>query len=151
MTNRTIFRAIAATFIFGSLAACETTTTPMVDTPAPREAAAGAAEATSLTPITSAELFAAFPGAESIPMINGRREGFTLHADNTVTYDAIKSGIQLRTMIVSNEGNRICMEDDGSWSGACFSMYRTPDNRISLRYMFGNNRGGTIVSKPLNL
>jgi hypothetical protein len=148
MTNRKFFRAIAAAILFSSLAACQSTVTPMT-TESP--VAASSEVAAQVTPIDAANFlnsfFAANPG-KPLELQGSRGVSFHIFPDDRFFFDA---KVSTNTMVSSKEGNVICAEGARTWTGACLTLESFQGGVLSGSFRYGNGRGGSFRSRPLSL
>lgn len=146
MTIRKIIRTAAVLIAFGALSACQTTTSGT------ETQSAGQTVPVSVADVKAA-YFAQNPGATSVTLFNVRARGFTIHSDNTMTYNSFRSrsGSNLRGDVTHEGGNRICMDKVGTWTGACIDLFRRANGSIQVRYKFGNNRGNSYTVRGFSM
>lgn len=115
------------------------------------------APADQLTPVDALELHSSFFEADSsrraFPLLNERNRGYYFFPNGDVRFVALgtKAGSRLAhdTHVVSPiEGNRVCVSEVGSWSGACMKIFEGPvPNTLVVIGKYGNGSEFNFVSQ----
>lgn len=95
---------------------------------------AGAPEITG-TPVSPQVMRA---GGSAVGLLFDRDEGFYFDADDTAWW--ISRGSRLvvtQTRVSSVDDRQICLEPQGSWGGACLTVYNTAEG-MTCQFEFGN-------------
>ena len=97
--------------------------------------------------------FAANPTAEAM-VLTSRRRGFSFDREGGAVFLKGSSHSDIKTRIISTEGNRICVEQKGSWAGACIEAVITAEG-MRVYYKFGSAgsffAGGSFIQTSIPL
>lgn len=89
---------------------------------------------------TQRAYFTANPNARAVGLFDRFADGFVFGREGRVAYVPFgaKSDLLTETKVTSMQGNRICVDKSGSWSGACMHIFESANGRYRVQGNFGN-------------